>query len=291
MFNHNLYIDNDNTGVVVRGNLIANAASHGMQLRPGGVCVDNLFVRNSIALQVGGGNHPDPGGVLAEVHQNVIVDGKNIDASQPRGWGMWFANIASGHVSENVIANNVSGTSPLGIGLDGHHVGDTVASIGVHDLVIEDNVVYDWGGNLSLDGAFGELTDITFQHNHVQDLSHPYPLIEHYVSGNVAALTSADNRCFSQPLPSGQWTKIGSTLYALTYWQSLVGDVTTLGQQVEYVDPSRSPASYNALLGGTASLSAFMAQARQQSSTNWKPEYTAVHVNEYLRGGFQPASP
>ena len=291
MYNHNLYIDNDNTGVVVRGNVIANAASHGLQLRPGGVCVDNLFVRNSIGLQVGGGNHPDPGGVLAEVHQNVIMDGKNIDPIQPRGWGMWLANIASGHLSDNVIANNVSGQSPLGIGLDGHHMGETVASIGVHDIVVDRNVVYNWGGNVAMYGAYGELTDITLQDNEVQDLTHDSPVIENEQPSTLAAVTSADNRCFSQSLPGGQWTRIGPNYYSLNYWQAQVGDVTTLGQMVEYADPTRSPASYNALLGGTASLSAFMAQARLQSSTNWKPEYTAVHVNEYLRGGFQHASP
>src|SRR6185369_12205104 len=101
IYSHNLYIDNDNTGVIVRGNIIANASSHGMQLRPGGTVVNNLFVRDSIALSVGGGNNPDPGGVTATVRGNVIMDGKNIDAATPRGWGMWFANISSGHVDYN----------------------------------------------------------------------------------------------------------------------------------------------------------------------------------------------
>jgi hypothetical protein len=285
IFNHNLYIDNDNTGVVVRGNVIANASSHGMQLRPGGVCVNNLFVRNSIALSVGGGTHPEASGVIGEIHQNVILDGKNIDPANPRGWALWFGNIVSGHVSDNVVANNVSGTSPMGLGLDGD------VGVGIHDLVLEHNVVHDWGGNVNVSGTYGDLSNITFQDNDVQDHTHPHPLIDHPASGSVAALTSSGNRCYSQQLSGSQWTKIGSTLYALNYWKSLVGDATTVAEQVEYVDPTRSPASYNALLGGAASLGAFLAQARLQSSTNWKPEYTAVHANEYLRAGFEPASP
>ena len=289
MFNHNLYIDNGNTGVVVRGNLIANAASHGMQLRPGGVCVNNLFVRNSIALQVGGGNSPDPGGVTAEVHQNVILDGKNIDAVQPRGWAMWFANIVAGHVSDNVIANNVSGDSPLALGLDGTQVGDNAPSIGIHDLLLENNIVHDWGGNLVVEGQYGQLSGITFQDNDVQDLTHDHPLIDQPSSGSVAALSSSGNHFHSELLSSNHWTKVGTTMYALGYWQSLVGDATSSAQQVEYFDPSRSPASYNGLLGGTPSLSAFLAQARLQSAADWKPEYTAVHVNAYLRAGFEPA--
>ena len=83
------------------------------------------------------------------------------DAAQPRGWAMWFANIVSGHVSDNVIANNVSGTSPLALGLDGTHVGDSTPSIGIHDLLLQDNVVHDWGGNLVVEGQYGQLSGIT----------------------------------------------------------------------------------------------------------------------------------
>jgi len=291
IFNHNLYIDNDNTDVVVRGNIIANAASHGMQLRPGGVCVDNLFVRNSIALQVGGGNHPDPGGVIAEVHDNVILDGKNIDASNPRGWAMWFANVASGHVSGNVVAHNSLGTQPLAVDFEGHHMGDTVASIGVHDLVVEDNVLYDWGGNVVVQGDYGELSGITFQDNDVQDFSHSSSLVEHLLSGSVLAIASNGNHFFSQPVPASGWMTVGSSTKSLSQWKSMVGDPSSAAQQMLYLDPNRSPASYNALLGGPATLAGFLASARQQSSVDWKPEYTAVHVDSYLRGGFQVQSP
>ena len=78
-------------------------------------------------------------------------------------------------------------------------------------------------------------------------------------------------------------------MYPLSTWKSLVGDPTSAALQVEYADPGRSPASYNALLGGTPSLAAFLAQARLQSAADWKPEYSAVHVNAYLRAGFEPA--
>ena len=135
----------------------------------------------------------------------------------------------------------------------------------------------------------GQLSGITFQDNDLQDLTHPHPLIDHPASGSVAALDSSGNRCHSSLLSSNHWTKVGTTMYALSYWKTLVGDPTSSAQQVEYADPDRSPASYNALLGGTATLGAFLAQARLQSAADWKPEYTAVHVNAYLRAGFEPA--
>ena len=42
MYNHNVYLKDTLTGVVVRGNVIANASSHGLQARSGGVIENNI---------------------------------------------------------------------------------------------------------------------------------------------------------------------------------------------------------------------------------------------------------
>ena len=286
MFNHNLYIDNGNTGVVVRGNIIANASSHGLQLRPGGVCVDNLFVRNSIAMQAGGGNHPDPGGVTIDVRRNVILDGKDIDADLPRGWGLWFANIASGQVAENVIANNVVGRQPLGIGLDGNAVGeDGVASIGVHDLLLERNIVYDWGGKLEVDAEPGKLSGITLRGNELQDLSHPGPLVT-VTAGAVSALRSADNRFYSHRSPHDGWFVVGRERVPANRWPLLTGDSSSTFVATPYPDPGRGLASYSESLGGAGTTDDFLACARRQSRLSWQPSLTAAAANAYIRAGF-----
>ena len=61
-------------------------------------------------------------------------------------------------------------------------------------------------------------------------------------------------------------------------------------EDVEFVDPNRSVASYNATLGGAATFEAFIAEARKQSKENWRPEYTASAVNDYIRAGFAESS-
>jgi hypothetical protein len=53
-----------------------------------------------------------------------------------------------------------------------------------------------------------------------------------------------------------------------------------------YLDPNRSVSTYNASLGGTASLAAFLTECRLQSKDNWRPAYTANAVNNYIRVGF-----
>ena len=65
-------------------------------------------------------------------------------------------------------------------------------------------------------------------------------------------------------------------------------NVTSSNQinQTGYLDPSRSVESYNASLGHSADLNAFLAEARLQSKDNWNPQLTADAVNNYIREGF-----
>jgi hypothetical protein len=257
-----------------------------MQLRPGGKVVNNLFVRNSIALSVGGGNNPEAGGVTCDVRGNVVLDGKNIDAQNPRGWGMWFANIASGKVKNNLVANNTLGTGPAPITLDGDHQGDTHPSIGVHHLKIEKNVVFNWGGGVLIEGNGSQIDDVTLGDNDVQDLAHPYPLLDHASASSTANVHSQGNHFFSQMLPSSQWTSIGSSPQSMAYWFNQVGDPSSTTTAVSYGAADRSPATFNAHHGGTGTLAAFLDEARKQSATHWRPEYMAVRVNRYMRNGF-----
>lgn len=54
-----------------------------------------------------------------------------------------------------------------------------------------------------------------------------------------------------------------------------------------YIDPNRTLETYNASLGGPASVSAFLAEARRQSKYNWRRQFTADEVIKYIRAGFQ----
>lgn len=53
-----------------------------------------------------------------------------------------------------------------------------------------------------------------------------------------------------------------------------------------YVNPSVSAGSYNASLGNIGSLAAFLTEARKQSKDNWRTQYTAKAVINYIRAGF-----
>jgi hypothetical protein len=266
IFSHNLYIDNGNTGVVVRGNVIANASSHGLQLRPGGTCQDNLFVRNSIALSVGGGNNPEAGGVRAEVLGNVILDGRDIDARTPRGWGMWFANLVSGHVAWNVVADNTSGSQPRALTIDGAHRGDSRASLGVHDLRIEKNVFRGWGGGLLVLGDGSQVRDVDFCDNEVgvaerdvQEFERGKSLLLHVDPSSTASIRSKGNRVHPERASAGG---------------------RAAGDAVQCFD------GFCRERIGVQGFAAFLRHARAQSRANWRPDLTAAAVNRHVRGGF-----
>ena len=80
-----------------------------MQMRGGGVATDNVFASNPINVSVGGGddyNRWRPDGVPYIFVNNVAIASANIDAGNPRGFGMQFINTQSGGTaSGNIIVN------------------------------------------------------------------------------------------------------------------------------------------------------------------------------------------
>jgi len=287
MFCHNLYINNGTFNVKVRGNIITNASSHGMQLRCGGEATNNLFVRNAIALSVGGGNNPEPGGVTGLVLGNVILEGKDIVPTLPRGWGLWFGNIAEGQASYNVVANNTDGNQPYALVLAGDEQGDTGFGSGVNNLQIDHNAFRNWGVGIRVDGGSWQVTNIDLFDLDIQELTHAMPLIDHSVLGNSIGVDAGYNRFYAKLTPTSGWTKFQLVDHTIDYWMTDVGDTTSQDTLVNYANPGGSVASYNALIGGAASLTAFLTEARKQSKSFWRPQYQAACVNRYIRAGFK----
>ncbi|MHC4404175.1 MAG: hypothetical protein ACYTG0_31360 [Planctomycetota bacterium] len=66
----------------------------------------------------------------------------------------------------------------------------------------------------------------------------------------------------------------------------MTGD-TVQPEQISYADLGRSVESYMASLGLTLSLDAFIKEAKKQSERNWRPQFTAGAVDDYIRAGYQ----
>ncbi len=289
---HNMYIHNDNTGVVIHGNIVAN--TDGVQLRSGGVCSNNLFLKNAISFEMGAGTNPNPGGVSGVINGNVILDGNNFPGnvaggSGNRGWGYCLGNCVGVTMSNNIAAHNSSGSSPRPWVLNFQNNGNPQ---GLQDVTIDHNVVYDWGST----GSGAQVA--SYQSNIILNLTVTNNDVQNSVDNtDLASITSttpnlpiqihgAHNRWFGAQGGGSQIFQLSGVNLTFTGFVNTIGDVTSTFGQVQYPDANRTIASYNASIGGGASLSAFIAQARMQSKTNWRTDYTADAVNEYIRSGF-----
>jgi hypothetical protein len=129
IFNHNVYIQSDANGVVLRNNILLRGSSHGMQLRPGGVAEGNLAARNAIGILLSG----DLTGTFVGV-DNVILEGDDVSAEDTKGYGFWIdATATSGTFANNIVA---------------HEMSDDPRPIAVNNkasITGTNNVIYDWG--------------------------------------------------------------------------------------------------------------------------------------------------
>lgn len=130
IFNHNIYIQYDCSNVMLKENIVLRGASHGAQLRPGGVVYNNLFVRNAISLLLGTSENIT---VDATAINNVLLEGTDIDPNNIRGWGIDLENINSAQVTNNLLANEIS------VSDDPPNIKDDP------NTVYSGNIAYHWG--------------------------------------------------------------------------------------------------------------------------------------------------
>ena len=125
IFSHNMYLANGSSDVVVRGNISTRGASHGLQFRPGGLCENNLFARNGLAMYNRG-----------DTVRNVAMEGVDISETAPRGHGIDVKfrddpNVTI-EVAENLVVNRLTSTPEPGI---------TVSREATHAVLLRYNIV------------------------------------------------------------------------------------------------------------------------------------------------------
>jgi len=293
IFNHNIYINSDNENVVVKDNIIANASSHGLQARSGGQISGNVFINNPIGLDFGivNGSPETPGGVGGFVKDNIFYGSRDINGLA-RGTAIGVGNIMPGGttISGNIMIGDASSLSPAIQLAEGKYAGLPSGTVGINDLTIENNVVYNWASPLWVDtrmipGGIGPfaLNNLTVRNNDFQKsfgnnivvLGGLFDPVQEHFSGNRYFATQPGAYPFSvnfEPLTDSAW-------------KDLV-EPTAVMSEINYNDPGRSIGSYNGSIDGEDTVAAFMREARQQSGSNWRPEYTSPTIRSYFREGF-----
>ncbi|HEX8914735.1 MAG TPA: hypothetical protein VF796_20455, partial [Humisphaera sp.] len=296
IYNHNAYLNIGNTNVVVTGNVFANAASHGIQMRAGGIATNNLFINNPIAMSFGYVNGSEKaGGVTGEISGNVVYGSNSINGA-PRGWGIEIGNTKPGGgtvIKNNIYTSYAAGGQPA-IKLDyGTNNNNPADGVGVNDLTISNNVVYGWTKGVYINPGFvpggtgrQALNGVSVLNNEFQQVNE-LPVVIHGPAVSPTAETWRGNRYDTIGTASSTlkyWTVkgVGKTL---AEWQALA-EPSAAAPEITYPNPNVSPQAYNTSIGGTGTLDAFLGEARKQSATFWRPQYRSAAAINYIRAGF-----
>lgn len=294
IFNHNAYLKENNNDVVVTNNIFANAASHGLQARAGGTIIGNLFVNNAVHMSFGltNGSAGRPGGVTGEVSGNVFLGGRDISGSA-RGWAIELGNTSprgTTIVKDNVIAHDTQGHFPAIVLSYGQNLVNPSEVVGLNNLTIQNNIVYKWYESLGTssglqNGGSGVqgYVNVDFVDNQFQ-YSGNTRLIYHGQPYNGAVESWSGNQYYTPKSPTGWFTVNGARL-SFNSWRSQV-DGSAEDQPIDYDDPNRNPGTYQADLGGVGTVNGFLSEARKQSQSNWRDQYTTTAVVNYVRQGF-----
>lgn len=289
IFNHNVYVHTSNTGVVFRNNISLRSSSHGVQVRPGGIITGNVFARNAIGALLGGGD-PNPvthtNGITGTVDDNVILEGGDI-GTLPRGSGIELTNVgASGAtVRNNIIAGKSTSTDSPAIRLGAGGYG---SGVGCMNITISGNTIHNWRGPLAIEPPDQGLAQRghRIENNRFSDpqSTSPSQLIDATNSSPTTAVYSG-NKYFSGRA-ANTWFDVSDTLRSYPQWVAQVSETGSTSTPIQFVDAARTLASYNATLGGASTFEAFAAAVREQSSRNWRKEYTAKPIRDYFKAGF-----
>jgi hypothetical protein len=286
LYNNNLYVQSNCNDVTIRGNLSTRAASYGIQARAGGVVTGNLVLDNPVGISFGlvpDMWDPKVGGVTGNVSGNVVRDAADIDVANQRGIGIQLGNIQSATVEDNILAHDASmGTSSIAIDIR-RKTNPLVADEKVQNLMIQNNIIYDWRGGIRF--GTSALVGVKIQNNDVQEAVRASELVNYFGSAYSPETAYAGNHWFSVANP-GTWFTIGATSQAFDQWIVTTSEQGATNTAVVYTDTERRLADYHQTLGKTATFDAYMLEARKQSQKNWRVEYTAKSPIAYIRQGF-----
>ncbi|MCB9651792.1 MAG: hypothetical protein H6730_35120 [Deltaproteobacteria bacterium] len=302
IFNRNHYIASSYGNTVMRGNVDADGASGGAQLRMGGVYENNLSLRNAHALVIGSNENaggPDIGG---EVLNNVALGARDI-STQKQGTGFLFistqatrdgagSSLINGlSVHDNILAHNELGTyniRALQVEGDGP----------VRDVEVYRNVVYDWARPSWEDPMDQRALGFVFLTPDGSSNIHVHDNVLHQPNGGFLVATFAnpvglrlENNTYwsAAPNPPDVWSRGWYFIARSTTteeWQAATGETGMQEGRVTYVDPDRTIETYMASIGETPTYEAYIDLALKQSKHAWRPELTAPVINDYIRAGF-----
>lgn len=273
------------SGLITIGNIFYTSQRTGLSHRANGLISNNLIVRNDQILVGGTGGSQDEiksvqllNNVFLESVPDSVGDGE---------YSIRIQNNDGSSFYDNIWTDNTNlGLHTIAILLTGDEEVHIAKNIDIYD-----NIVHGWSGGgdnpwvISTAGDFQEVENVNIYDNDFQQVNGGRLIINREYDGGTKQFegyTYSGNRYYSTEAADG-WFTPGDTFAG---WAAASGETGAQAIQVDYPDAGRNLKTYNASLGGVPSTEEFMVEALKQARHNWRSEYRACAVNNYIREGF-----
>jgi hypothetical protein len=321
-YNHDVYLASTTTNVTVTQCIFADAAYAGLMARGGGTINYNLFVNDAVGCSFGDadGANSTVGGVSGSLIGNVVVGDRPsgqiyysgsstspfnandyiLGAGTAFGQGFVIANTAPGAgvvVSQNIFTQDSQKAKPAITLTMATGTYNPASAVGINDLTITNNIMNGFRQGIQTDGRFVPggtglyalngltLSDNDYINNSTQEIRHD--------GAFAASQESWSGDHFYDPgLAQSAWITTNNNQTAIPFatWVANYDIGAKVYATLPYADPTRSAATYDAVLGGVGTVSDFIAQATQLSITNFRPVYMAQAAISYIDAGFNIVS-
>ena len=274
IFNHNIYIQSSCSGINVIDNIISNASSHGVQVRPGGNIIGNFFFRNAINALLGNEEFQTTG----VIERNVFLEGKDIGPGLPRGMGIHIQNSQGAKIRDNLLFRNGTDSGQS----------EAIAIIGdsdkfVRDLVVERNTIYNWLNNIVIENE--AVRNMTLRNNVVYDNQSESPAVRHWFTSTLDDVVGTNNTYFVGG--TSNWFRARNDYYSLNQWVNVSLETNPINfNGRRFFDDTRTLSRYaqNLLLPSNPMM--VISRARGQNRSTWDENYTAQSINAYFVEGY-----
>lgn len=286
MFNHNTYFSSS-TNVTFRENMFIEGASSGNKFTAAEdvenlVLDNNLYIGGEVGISMGG-NYPDNDQRFNSItiSNNVLT---NIGMSRPTNrtlsWYFWFQGWNGGQIDKNYLLHQQSDVN-----------GNTVAMLIADDhrnVAYTNNIVFGLLDGIGLNINSDDVSGMVFSNNIMQiPTGSDYTVRANYATSG--AWTFSDNIYFSDKAEGTRFS-LENESKTFAQWQAETGDNSTFSEYT-FPDASRDIPGYQAHIGESATMEAFITACRARNRFNWDLRYDTDTVNDWLKAGFtEPGS-
>ena len=234
---------------------------------------NNLFAEGEIGIAMAGNGNFVYTHINSVISNNVFTD---ISRTRPTtgtlSWGITVDNNDNVDYLNNLFVNpNNGGNSYV-----------SYMQRANNDVLIENNIAHGYDRAMRLVIGSPWQNVVIKENQFVIPSGGTRPIVVH--QGNFNGTTYTENEYFSN-YDASRWFD-SSGFHSLQEWRTVSEETNAASSTYTPQDAGRNVDSYAATLGIGSTLADFAREARKQSRINWRSEYQAQAVNDYIREGY-----